>query len=340
MRKESGLWQKKSLCLPSRLAAILLACLLLFSFLSCAPQYKKINGYGMGSYAVFTVENEAVAPLLLSALAAAENEISHRIGASAVWRLNRGEAVALSSDLLSLLSLAVEIGEKTDGRFSVFSLKETALWNFDVASPVPPSAAEIEAAVSQTASARLLALENGTHILENGGIDLGAVGKGYATDVLARILRENGQSGVIAVGGSIAAVGKRKGGYHIGIRDPRSASREALLGVLTVEEGFVSTSGSYEKRFSHEGKEYHHILDAKTGLPVENELVSVTVLADGGALADMLSTAAFILGLENGLSLCKAYGASAVFVLKDGSVYASASLAGTLRLEKGEVIYQ
>ncbi len=323
-----------------RALALLLSSLLLLSLFACAPQYKKINGYGMGSYAAFTVEDERIASALIAALAASENEISHRVNTSAVSRLNRGEAVSLSAELWSLLSLAVEIGEKTQGRFSVLSLKETALWNFDAESPVPPSAADIEKAVAETAGARILALDNGTHLLEGGGIDLGAVGKGYATDVLAKLLLADGQSGIIAVGGSIAAVGEKKGGFKIGIRNPFSASREEILGVLTIDNGFVSTSGSYEKRFSYEGKEYHHILDAKTGLPVENELASVTVLASSGALADMLSTAAFILGLSDGLSLCEAYGASAVFVLKDGSVCASASLSGKFSLTKGEVIYQ
>ncbi|MBQ8907993.1 MAG: FAD:protein FMN transferase [Clostridia bacterium] len=341
MRKQRVFRQeRKAACVFLRVLSLLLLFSLVCSLFACAPQYKKINGYGMGSYAVFTVEDERIAPSLIAALATAENDISHRVATSAVAALNRGETVVLPASLVALLETAAAIGEKTNGRFSVFSLPETSLWDFDASSPVPPAAADIAKAVGETAGARLLPLSEGRYLLEGGGIDLGAVGKGYATDALARLLALDGQSGIIAVGGSIAAVGEKQGGFKIGVRDPFSTSREVLLGVLTLSNGFVSTSGSYEKRFTHEGRDYHHILDAQTGLPVQSGLVSVTVLADSGALADMLSTAAFILGLSEGFALLEQYGAKGIFVTEKGEVYASSALSDSFRLTKGEVQYR
>ncbi|MBP3436523.1 MAG: FAD:protein FMN transferase [Clostridia bacterium] len=337
-------WQegkKRRFCVVSRLLSLFaLLSLLLPSLFSCAPAYTQINSYGMGTFAVFTVEDDEDASALVSLLAETENEISFRVAHSPIAKLNGGEEVFLSEDLQGLFALAASLQEQTNGRFSVLAQKETVLWQFDAENPAPPSLAALEDAALETQGALLTQRENGAFSLVGGGIDLGSAGKGYATDVLASYLKEKGKTGLIAVGGSIACVGKKTGDWKIGVRNPFSQERESLLGVLSLREGFVSTSGSYEKRFFYEGKEYHHILDAKTGLPVENELISVTVIATSGALADMLSTAAFILGLQDGFALCQAYGAEAIFVCRSGSVYASSSLSSRLEVENFEVIYR
>ena len=97
-----------------------------------------------------------------------------------------------------------------------------------------------------------------------------------------------------------------------------------------MDEGFVSTSGDYERYFEKDGRRYHHILDATTGYPAETDIISVTVVCDSGIVSDALSTACFILGEENSLDLLSEYNASAVFVDKDMNI----STVGEIDFEK------
>ena len=136
---------------------------------------------------------------------------------------------------------------------------------------------------------------------------------------------------VLSVGGSIGVFGARgKDGdpWRIGVRDPFSDSGQ--LGVITLQEGFVSTSGDYEKYFEQDGRRYFHILDATTGYPAKSGLKSVSVVCDNGLLSDALSTACFLLGEEASHALLEQYGASAVFVDAEGNI----SIFGDIDFER------
>ena len=157
------------------------------------------------------------------------------------------------------------------------------------------------AAALQTVGWKQVSLEARQAKLKSGqALDLGAIGKGIACDEAKRILDDTHLSGaVISVGGSLLLWGSRPGGgdWKVGVRDPRGKTSDQL-GVFTLAEGFVSTSGDYERTLTADGKTYHHILDPKTGYPADAGLISVTVTAPSGLLSDALSTACFILGYE------------------------------------------
>ena len=126
---------------------------------------------------------------------------------------------------------------------------------------------------------------------------------------------------MVSVGGSILAFGKRnKAGdkWRVAVRHPRKEN--AYIGVINLSEGFVSTSGDYEKYFEKDGIRYHHILNANTGYPADSGLSSVTVVCGSGLLSDALSTACFILGEEKSKALLDEYSACAVFVDKQLNV--------------------
>ena len=158
--------------------------------------------------------------------------------------------------------------------------------------------------------------------------------KGIACDEAKRILDDTHLSGaVISVGGSLLLWGSRPGGgdWKVGVRDPRGETSDQL-GVFTLAEGFVSTSGDYERTLTADGKTYHHILDPKTGYPADAGLISVTVTAPSGLLSDALSTACFILGYEKSLPLLDAFGAEAIFVTKEKQVITTPGLKQTFQL--------
>ncbi len=298
-------------------AVLFFTCLFVFS--SCAPAYARAEGYGMGTFLSVSAEREETVRALLPRVNALENDISHRVDTSFVARLNRGETVGLPETLRAALLLSLEVSEATEGAFSPFSLPVTSLWDFN-GTPTVPSEEALAAALKEVHGAHL-AFEGETASLV-GGIDLGAVGKGMAADLAAASLAEQKETGLISVGGSIAAVGTKNGvAWRVGIRDPFDSS--ATLGTLSLADAFVSTSGSYEKNFWENGVLYHHIIDMRTGMPASSGLVSVTVVADSGTLSDILSTAVFIVGAEKGRTLCELYGAELLLVTEDGTLYAT-----------------
>lgn len=135
-------------------------------------------------------------------------------------------------------------------------------------------------------------------------LDLGAVGKGIACDVVQDYLKKQKEvsGAVIAVGGSILLYGSKADGsdWNVAVQNPRGQDGEAM-GVLSLSGTTnVSTSGDYEKYFMQDGKRYHHILDPSTGYPADSGLISVTIVSDSGLLSDGLSTACFVLGKEKG----------------------------------------
>lgn len=149
-------------------------------------------------------------------------------------------------------------------------------------------------------------------------LDLGAVGKGIACDVVQDYLKKQKEVGgaVIAVGGSILLYGSKADGsdWNVAVQNPRGQDGEAM-GVLSLSGTTnVSTSGDYEKYFMQDGKRYHHILDPSTGYPADSGLISVTIVSDSGLLSDGLSTACFILGKEKGQKLLETYGAEGIFI--------------------------
>lgn len=133
-------------------------------------------------------------------------------------------------------------------------------------------------------------------------VDLGGIGKGFASDRFMEKFKEYGVTSAFSnIGGNVSTLGNKPDGspWRVGIRHPR---KDGLLGAVPVTGKAVVTSGDYERCFfDRKGRRYHHILNPKTGYPAESGLVSVTVVADSAMTADALSTAIFVGGLENGI---------------------------------------
>ena len=143
-------------------------------------------------------------------------------------------------------------------------------------------------------------------------IDLGGIAKGFAADEVLRIYKKyNIKDGLINLGSSsIYAVGKNDNNHtwSIGIKHPRNESSGNYLGIIKLSDESLSTSGDYERYFIKDGKRYHHILNSATGYPVDNGIMSVSVIVDGSVsdnsmLADILSLTVFELGPEKGIKL-------------------------------------
>lgn len=154
-------------------------------------------------------------------------------------------------------------------------------------------------------------------------LDLGAIGKGYAGDEAARVLRENGiASALINLGGNIQAIGSKPDGtaWRLGLRDPFS---DGTFGVLEIRNLAVVTSGNYERYFiGEDGRQYGHIINPTTGYPAESELVSATVVAEQGRQCDALSTALFVMGLDRAVDYWQEHqNFDMILLTKNGEIY-------------------
>lgn len=134
-------------------------------------------------------------------------------------------------------------------------------------------------------------------------IDLGAIAKGYAVDQAVKRLKGLGvQSALVNAGGNIYCLGKKGNRkWHIGVRHPRKS--DEIIFYLDLENQAAATSGDYEQFFILDKKRYNHIIDPKTGYPVDNKIASATIVAQDATTSDGLSTTMFVLGKEKGLEL-------------------------------------
>lgn len=270
-----------------------------------------------------------------------EGMLSRFLPESEIARINElaGNApCSVSPETFDVLSCATELSAACQGMFDVTIGPLVDLWSTGRGALRPPADSEIRRALSLVDYGDLLLDQvRRTAGLRRAGqsVDLGGIGKGYAADRFIRVFREYRVSSAFTnIGGNVSALGARPDGsaWRVGIQHPRQP--DALIGLVSVKDKAVVTSGDYQRFFADsEGNRYHHILDPATGYPSKSGLAGVTVVADcsgnGSMIADALSTAVFIAGLDGGVALIDQYpGAGAVLVDTEMSVWATQNLKG------------
>lgn len=313
-------------------------------FSSCEKKDgESFTGFAMGSPLSITVYGKSrdfSGDAAINKAKQLESLISSVAGEAEISRLNASsEPMALSDETVEIINKTEEIYKETSGRASVAAGALTRLWGFENDDFKQPSDEQIKKALISTLDenividGKIVALKNGAKLI------LGSVGKGRACDNIIKYIREhNGITGaVVTSGGSVGVFGKPSGHdfFTIGIRNPYGKSND-YFATLRLNDAFVSTSGDYEKNFiGTDGKKYFHILDLKTGYPVESDLTSVSVIANDGLTSDALSTACFILGEEKSSKLLKKYNAEAIFVYHDKSVSITSGISKCFELKDG-----
>jgi len=159
-------------------------------------------------------------------------------------------------------------------------------------------------------------------------LDVGAIAKGFATNLTIEDAKKAGLiSGILNAGGNVVVVGQPMDGrrrWGIGIADPAAAftGDSDTIDIIYQNSGSVITSGSYERYFTYNGKNYNHIIDPSTLQPADR-YTSVTVLLPDSGLADMLTTPLFILPMDQGEAIVKQYGGACMWVTPDDKMYAT-----------------
>lgn len=267
-----------------------------------------------------------------------EHLLSRFLPESDISRINRSAGARqekISAEAFKILSCAVECSRISKGLFDITLGPLTDLWDYKHGIE-PPESSRIE---------KVLTLVNYNDIeldaakktagLKNSGqsIDLGGIGKGFASDRFMEIFQGYGITSAFSnIGGNVSTLGSKPEGspWIVGIRHPRG---EGLLGAVAVTGKAVVTSGDYERYFlDKEGRRFHHILNPVTGYPAESGLISVTIVADSAMIADALSTAVFVAGPMMGLALIEKYpGTEAILMDTKLGVYVTRGLRQCFR---------
>ena len=214
--------------------------------------------------------------------------------------------VKVDGDIINLIEYGKNIYSLTDGKTNIAMGAVLSIWHDcrEDGTHLPEMSELISASEHCNPDDIVIDKASGTVFLsdEEMSLDVGAIAKGYAAEMIAESLREKGISGyLISIGGNVCAVGAKPDGkqWTVGIEDPFGDGFCETVGVRDVS---VVTSGSYQRYCELDGVRYHHIIDSDTLFP-ENRFVSVTVISGNSALADALSTALFNMNIEQGKAL-------------------------------------
>ena len=250
---------------------------------------------------------------------------------SDVSKYNDRESRTVGWDTYTLVEKALELCEETDGALDITLYPVQQAWGFTTDVRRVPTDEELEELLKKVDYKRLvLAIPDGSPSIGFGEeqIDLGAVAKGYTGDCLLNILKKQGvTSAILDLGGNVQVLGSKPDGspWKVAVRNPMDTGAE--IGVLTVTDKAVITSGGYERYFEENGKRYWHILDPETGYPADAGLVSVTVVGDSGVRCDALSTALFVMGKEEAVEFWREAGDfEMLLVTDDGDLYITEGL--------------
>lgn len=293
--------------------------------------YMSLTAYGLnGKEAVMAAVEEVNRLDSLWSVSSQEGEVYH---------LNQNGEGQLSEDTETLIKRAGELYHSTEGVFDVTVYPLMDLWGFTSKEYGVPTKTEIAKTLPKVDQSKISLSEDGYVTLgDNQKIDFGGIAKGYTSSKIMEIYKEYGvTSGMVSLGGNVQTLGTKTDGsnWNIGIQDPESKEGD-ILGVLSIANQAVITSGGYERYFEENGKTYHHILNPKTGYPADNGLISVSIVSEDGTLADGLSTALFVMGKEKAISYWQQHKDTfdTVLVEEDGTIYVTEGLEKRFSSEK------
>lgn len=317
-----------------RLSCVII-CMMAFLLSGCSRNTTPISKSGIyfDTVITITVYDDAHSKLLDECFSLAEKYeklFSKTIETSDVYKINHsnGEPTVVDSETIYLLEMALSYAEMTDGLIDPTILPLSDLWNFGENEAVP-SSADIASALSNVDYEAVMIDQKASTVTlnnPNAGIDLGFIAKGYIADKMKEYLLSNGvENALINLGGNILCVGSKpdKSAFVLGIQEPFSQGTSSIPNVSVYDKSLV-TSGVYERCFYANDILYHHILDTKTGYPIDNDLWSVTILSDSSMEGDAYSTMCLCLGLEDSMELIeKTEGMEALFITADMKMYYS-----------------
>ena len=275
--------------------------------------------------------NESLASRVFRLIKQQENIFTVNRPHSEVMAVNHAAGshpVVVSPPVYELIKRAKAVSLLEDSLFNFTIGPVVKRWKIGFSGHSVPAASDLQSLLALT-NPHDVVLDDAARsvFLQYAGmeIDLGAIAKGYIADVVRDfLLAEQVPQGLINLGGNVQTLGASgQEGWGIGLKKP-FAAEDALLGVIHVSNKSVVTSGIYERYFELDGRRYHHILDPKTGYPLDNELQSVTVISEDSIDGDIYTTLLYGMGVEKSLEYLQDLAhIEAIFVTKQQQIVCS-----------------
>jgi thiamine biosynthesis lipoprotein len=238
----------------------------------------------------------------------------------------------VSKDTYFLVKKAIEYSNILEGTFDPTIRPLVKLWNIGTKEEAIPEKSQIEETL-KLVNYNDVILDKSNHSImlkhKKQALDVGGIAKGFAADEVRNIFYKHKiKSALIDLGGNIFALGSKEDGtpWKVGIQNPFEPRGE-YIGILSVKNKSVVTSGNYERYFMKDGKRFHHIIDPKTGYPSQSKIISATIISDNSIDGDGLSTGIYIIGIDKALEIIEAIdGIDAIFITEDKKVYTTSGI--------------
>lgn len=276
-------------------------------------------------------------------LKALEGKLSRTDDSSVVSHLNQadGKAIPVEEEIIRLLEAAEKYSAETGGALDITIAPIADAWGFTKEKQQVPTEETLHGLMKYLGMEHIHMTENDVCLDVGTQIDLGAIAKGYASDLMEAHLRKyDVERGIIELGGNVFLLGEKEDGaaWRVGVKDPNNV--EQICGILNLKDAFAITSGGYQRNFEENGTVFHHIIDPANGYPAQSGLLSVTVVAPAngedyrgtepgnGTMCDAFSTALFVMGEEKALDFWRNsnYDFELVLVTEDGRIVTTAGL--------------
>lgn len=316
--------------------------LLFMLLISCSPSEEIVKPISQSTFklgtvisiAIYDIDDENLFVEAFDRIQEIEDKMSNTIDDSEINRINNyykshglNEPIEIDQEVYDVIEMALEYGLQSEGRFDISMDPIIELWGIGTPSEHLPESESIKNALAGVGLENIklypdhsIALHEGTRL------NLGGIAKGYAADMIAIQLQDVGvEKAIINLGGNVKVIGKKSEEvpFKVGLQDPLS-ERNDYIGIISIEDKTVVTSGDYEKYFEVDGQRYHHIFDPKTGYPYITDVASVTVVCDQSIVADTMSTILYLMDVDEGIEFVNQMdGIECIYITKDRNVYLS-----------------
>lgn len=266
-----------------------------------------------------------------------DNALDPELSTSTVYAINhaQGASTVVSGQIAKMISTAYTVYKQSEGALDLTLYPLVKRWGFIDGKYYVPTAEEIAEDLSRLCFDKLVLSSfpaSGSYsvsIPSYGEMSFASVAKGCAADNAVEAMRQAGvTSGIISLGGNVQTLGLRPDGseWRVAVQDP--ANTASYLGVVSVGETAVVTSGGYQRYFTDSrGTTYQHIINPASGYPVTNTLQSVTIICPDGTLADCLSTVMYVLGESRAINYWRTYGGfEMILVTKESKIICTKGL--------------
>jgi thiamine biosynthesis lipoprotein len=314
------------------------------------PAIQKIEGHAQGTtyhisyWSKLPTDSQVIEKSIKDELQAIDKVLSNYRPDSTIEVFNSIEntqSQEVGAEIVELVRTARGVYQASQGCYDLTTKPLFNIWGFHADNPAIPTQEKIANTLSLIGMDKLEVVDD-THLRKqqaNIKVDLSSIAQGYSVGKLSRVLEQQGISDyLVEIGGELQTRGAKpdESPWRIALERPLPGEQHMQKRLTMPKDSVmaVMTSGTYNHYFEHEGKRYSHIIDARTGWPIEHDLVSVTVITDNPTVADAWDTALLCLGQETGLKAANDANIPALFIQQQGTNLIETRSAALMALDK------